>query len=69
MSLSTLTQEELRLHIYAVLVQKDLEAYHASVSSDGLNFNWKCIFEDHLVRFYSSHLLYNLSFYYYRFGQ
>jgi hypothetical protein len=67
MSLSTLTQQELKLHFYAVLVQKDLEAYRASVSRDETNLNWKQIFEDHLVCSYFSDLLYNLSFYYFRF--
>jgi hypothetical protein len=66
MSLPTLTREELKLHLYAALVQKDLEAYHASVSRDGTNFNWKHIFEDHLVCLYSSNSLYNLIFYYFR---
>jgi hypothetical protein len=63
MSLSTLTKEEFTLHFYAALIQRDLEAYHARISSDGTNFNWKDMFEDHLVRFYSSNLHCHLSFY------
>jgi hypothetical protein len=48
MSLSVLTPEELTLHVYAALVQKDLETYRSCVSRDGTN--WKLIFEYHLVR-------------------
>jgi hypothetical protein len=52
MLLSSLTEEEQTLHAYAALVQKHLEAYHMSASRDGAN--WKNIFEDHLVSWYSS---------------
>lgn len=48
MSLSVLTREELHLHVYAALVQKDLETYRTSVSGD--RTNWKLIFEYYLVR-------------------
>jgi hypothetical protein len=51
MPLSSLTEEEQTLHAYAALVQKHLEAYHTSASRDGAN--WKNIFEDHLVSWYS----------------
>ena len=61
MSMFTLSQEEETLHLYAALVQKDLEAYHACVSRDETDFIWKHIFEDHLVCLYSSGSLFSLS--------
>jgi hypothetical protein len=52
MSRSGLTEEELTLHHYAALVQKDLEAYRTCASRD--EANWMRTFEHHLVCLYSS---------------
>ena len=56
MSLSTLTQEEITLHFYAALVQKDLDAYITSVSRS--RKIWNLTFEHHLVRlYYANHFI------------
>ena len=56
MSLSTLTEEEITLHFYASLVQKDLDIYLTCVSRSGTN--WKDTFQDHLVRlYYANHFI------------
>jgi hypothetical protein len=55
MSLYSLTEEELTLHRYAALVQRDLDAYRVCASGDEVA--WKTKLEGHLVRFYSSYSL------------
>jgi hypothetical protein len=56
MSLPNLTEEEMTLHFYAALVQRDLDIYLKFGSGSGTN--WKETFERHLVRiYYAAHFI------------